>query len=429
MKNKNTYLFILFAVTNLSWFYITPIMFSFPIKGFPIFYYILRGLLLLFSVFLLVKILAVYIKQKLNSSVKGMMALIFVFLFLFYVSEFVFTFVAQTNGTNNTYTSKTWFYKYWRLNPQGYRDVDYQKLSETKKPIIFFSGDSYTEGHGIKSPDDRFSNIVRNKFPNYTVYNGGKCGWGIFEEINQITQMPIRPNYIFLQLFSNDWDYLLDKLPPTSSLKPNVLFAETNNDFFSKYSVSCNYLFANFNNIIENISLFNRITDAQFKEGVSKFKITESLKNVPKNGLDFLYYAYQHNNIPKDSLNIVMDGIISSISPNFRVVKDSALFSDYLNKLTYLNNVCNHQNTQLIVMPFPSFDVVSIQIFENYTLPPLIDLLKKRGLKVINVLPDLQKANLKYYSVNKYDAHANEASNAVIANTIIHYMHDSLNIH
>lgn len=228
MSNKKLYTYcIIFLITTISWCCLTPIMFSLQTEKFPLFYYVLRIALLVFSILLILNIASVLIKKKLKNSTKGLVAIGLIFLLLFYSVEIFFTCFAQTNGLNDTYTSFTWRYKYWQLNSDGFRDSEFKETFKANKTNIFFAGDSYTEGHGIKNPDDRFSNIIKKEFPNYNVFNIGKCGYNIIDEMNILTNLHFSPEYIFLQLCENDWDYLFDKLPPISVNNTNndVLYA------------------------------------------------------------------------------------------------------------------------------------------------------------------------------------------------------------
>lgn len=420
---------IIYIITNFTWCYITPIMYKPITEQMPVFFYILRAFLLVFSLLLLLKISSILIKKQLNNFYKGGIAISLVFLVLFYIAELFFTFYAQTNGLNDTYTSVTWKYKHWRLNPQGFRDEDFNKLNSIGKTTILFTGDSYTEGHGIANTNDRYTDIIKNKYPNFTIYNAGKCGWGIFDEADLIVNMPIRPNYIFLQIFYNDFDYLLEQKKLSTTIPKNILFAETESKlFFAKYSVLFNYLYSNFNSILEKFSVY-KFNNNQLEEAKKKYRIDNPLNDFPRDGLKVLEYIYKNSQLPKDSFNIYFNEIIEPINPYYSIMKDSAVFSNYINKLKYLNDICLQRNSKLILIPFPNFDKTSIQVFENFTYNYLLNELAKANLSYINLLPDLQKANLNQYSVNKYDAHANESSNAIIAQTIINYMNQKLGIH
>jgi hypothetical protein len=425
MNIKNKYILLLyFIILNISWCYITPIMFSFNTNLYPFFYYILRFFLLVLSFAFLIIISLRLIKSNLTKHIKGITSIIIIFGSTFYIIEGFFTFFAQTNGLNDTYTSVTWKYKYWKLNMQGFRDIDYLEEINKNKPIIFFVGDSYTEGHGIKYVNQRFSNIIRNKINNYSILNAGKCGWNIVNEINWIKFINVKPKYIFLQTCYNDWDYLFDKLKPVNN---DVVYSDSRIIILAKYSIFANYLVSNANTILHNLSI-DRVSKKDIELAIVKFKIDKNTNKIPRNSRDFFRFIIQNSNLPKDTLKKFFIENISSGDLNTKVMMDTTLFRDYLDKLVELNNFCKSNQIVLIIVPFPSFDREGIMYFEDFTYNYLLEQFRMNKLQTINLLPDLRKSNLKKYRVNKYDAHANEKSNYIISNTIIDYINNELDI-
>lgn len=94
-------------------------------------------------------------------------------------------FVTRSYSFDFTLASKLWFSKYWKpINSLGFRDREPQNNYN----VILFVGDSFTAGHGLKSVDDRFSNIVEsNLYKNnkqYTVINIGKLSADTLGECN-----------------------------------------------------------------------------------------------------------------------------------------------------------------------------------------------------------------------------------------------------
>jgi hypothetical protein len=421
MKNKNKKIIALFILSNIAFLYITPIMYSFNTNLYPRFYYLLRGFLIILSLILFLKIISKSIKKITSKNKQGVLSVITIFILFFYIAELFFTFFAQTNGLNDTYCSITWKYKYWKQNEQGFRDIDFRNLELENKPKIFFIGDSYTEGHGIKNVEDRTSNIIRKKYPNYTIYNLGKCGWNIHDEIQLLQHVPIKPNYIFLQICSNDWDYLQQQLSLHKKSKNyNVYYAGVEFSL-AKYSVFINYLKSNFNNLI-NFFVVEKVGENEILKAFEKLKIDKKLlSKAPKNGTKFLKFCVKNSKLPKSELDQYFIDILKTFQPNIRILT-SNIFKDYLNQLKTLNEFCKSNQIRLVLIPYPSFSENSIQVFENVTHPILLKKLVQNNLEVINILPDLQKVNLKTYEVNRYDAHANAESNKIIANTISQYI-------
>ncbi|HEY3967372.1 MAG TPA: SGNH/GDSL hydrolase family protein [Planctomycetaceae bacterium] len=78
------------------------------------------------------------------------------------VVEMYFAFIYdQSDSFNMTNVSQRWFKRHVQTNPQGWRDD--RPLDRTAPPgvhRVWFTGDSFTYGHGIKNTADRFSNLV-----------------------------------------------------------------------------------------------------------------------------------------------------------------------------------------------------------------------------------------------------------------------------
>lgn len=100
--------------------------------------------------------------------------------------------------------TKVWFSKYWKpVNELGYRDIPPAWDGRSKK--IVFLGDSFTAGHGIKSSEDRYSNLVLKKLGRgFRGYNLGVCGADTLTENNNLIEFPFVPDIIIWQYFAND---------------------------------------------------------------------------------------------------------------------------------------------------------------------------------------------------------------------------------
>lgn len=67
--------------------------------------------------------------------------------------------------------TQRWFERYWVQNQNGIRDnINYPLEIAPGKRRISFIGDSFTAGHGIKSVEDRFANILRRAHPEWEVH-------------------------------------------------------------------------------------------------------------------------------------------------------------------------------------------------------------------------------------------------------------------
>lgn len=157
--------------------------------------------------------LVLFKKMFVDGSVKPRLAKLSVFLFslfiIFFSLESVFMFIPKSHGIGYSLGSQLWFSKYWNpVNSFGFRDAE----PDSQAPAVFFIGDSFTAGHGLKSVSERYSDIVRDelnaggrKFP---VINMGKNDIDTRGEIGTLqgfsAQTGIVPGIIVLQYFGND---------------------------------------------------------------------------------------------------------------------------------------------------------------------------------------------------------------------------------
>ncbi|GAA4408734.1 hypothetical protein GCM10023187_31090 [Nibrella viscosa] len=119
--------------------------------------------------------------------------------------EIAFMFVAQSHEGGLTLASHIWFERYWPpMTPEGYRDSE--KIDTAGKQKVLVVGDSFTAGHGIKSAEDRYGNVLADKLgkDKYVVYNLGLSGLDTKEEYKRLETFPVKPDILILQYFPND---------------------------------------------------------------------------------------------------------------------------------------------------------------------------------------------------------------------------------
>jgi hypothetical protein len=101
-------------------------------------------------------------------------ALVFLFLsnLVFLAGETYYRFIYDTTDSiDYTNVSQQWFRKYYRVNSAGFRDnIEYSLRIQSGKRRVTFVGDSFTAGHGIKSVEDRFPNLIRAMHPEWEVH-------------------------------------------------------------------------------------------------------------------------------------------------------------------------------------------------------------------------------------------------------------------
>jgi len=92
--------------------------------------------------------------------------------------ELYYRFVYDTTDSiAYTKVSKRWGERYIVENSAGFRDnVQYALTNAPGKRRVSFLGDSFTAGHGVKSVEDRFPNLIRAKHPDWEIHVLAKIG-------------------------------------------------------------------------------------------------------------------------------------------------------------------------------------------------------------------------------------------------------------
>ena len=118
--------------------------------------------------------------------------------------EIVFMYIPQSHEGVSSKASQIWWEKYWQpVNLLGYRDRE--AAPEPGKMNMLFVGDSFTAGHGLKTVDERFSDVVGAALGDkYNVHNLGVSGADTRDEAQRLQDFPLKPQVIVLQYFPND---------------------------------------------------------------------------------------------------------------------------------------------------------------------------------------------------------------------------------
>jgi len=94
-----------------------------------------------------------------------------------------------TDSIAYTKVSQQWGSRYIVVNAAGFRDNLQYALSVTPgKRRISFLGDSFTVGHGVKSVEDRFPNLLRAKHPEWEVHLLARLGWDTGKELEELAK-------------------------------------------------------------------------------------------------------------------------------------------------------------------------------------------------------------------------------------------------
>jgi len=102
--------------------------------------------------------------------------------------ELYYRFVYDTtDAVAYTKVSQQWGRRYIVVNSAGFRDnVQYSLPIAPGKQRVSFLGDSFTAGHGVKSVEDRFPNLLRTKHPEWEVHVLARVGWDTGMEVQEL---------------------------------------------------------------------------------------------------------------------------------------------------------------------------------------------------------------------------------------------------
>jgi GDSL-like lipase/acylhydrolase family protein len=137
-------------------------------------------------------------------------------------AEFALRYVfrhASTSGNAHDFVGQHGPAPAIRVNNLGFRDRDVPPKSD--KYRIAVVGDSFAWGQGVEE-GDRFSNLIEQALgPRYEVFNLGRPGNNMPEHLDVLTQaLAIRPDFVLLQLYINDWETASMERPQPKPLLP-----------------------------------------------------------------------------------------------------------------------------------------------------------------------------------------------------------------
>jgi hypothetical protein len=170
--------------------------------------HILRLVLIIYLMSIITNIFygQIFKNDSIKGGIKNISLSIYMMVILLLIIETVFMFVPESHSTSNTLAGRNWFSLYWKTNSMGFRDDELKEKNLTKKKI-FFVGDSFTAGHGLKKISQRFSNITGEKLNNqYEFFNLGINGADTDDEYKTLIDFPVKPDVVVLQYFFNDID-------------------------------------------------------------------------------------------------------------------------------------------------------------------------------------------------------------------------------
>ena len=171
----------------------------------------IRGFIILIIIGIGGKIVGIITKWSIKPILKNSVLITFSTISFIAIIEIIFMFISLSNGGGEAFSGKIWNSRYWNnINKLGFRDEEPEK----GKKSVFFVGDSYTAGWGVKKTKDRFGEVaareLKKQGKTINEINLGRYGadtrleFVLFEKF--IKKTKIKPNHIVLQFFVNDMD-------------------------------------------------------------------------------------------------------------------------------------------------------------------------------------------------------------------------------
>jgi hypothetical protein len=384
---------------------------------------VIELLALLVSVTLSFRIMITLTKREL---IKNISLSIYVISIIVFLGELIMMFVPVSQGDGVALSAKLWFGYYWRQNAYNFRDYDYdvKKLVRDSTGIIALIGDSFTEGHGVKHPEDRFSDLLRKKLPNETILNLGKNGFNTLQEMKMIASMPFNTKMIIMSHYSNDIDYLQSlirqpQLKEDNSSNNKIL--ESLVSYLNNSSFLYNYIYSEWKllkqNFEFNINKYYEPSDSVkvvIEKGLKeKFNLTKipSREEIMQND-SMMYFIQKHYSI--------MIKHNQFISPQESFLIDTILDKHIANYVT-IKKACDSANVKFLVVLFPEngpyIDILGRNINDR-----MREALLKNNIEVIDLYPVIKDLPLKDRIVNKFDVHPDVKVHRRVADTLYNFL-------
>jgi len=319
---------------------------------------------------------------KRNKLILLLVALGYTLVTLFAIGEFYFRYVFdQTDNVYQLKTTQNWVRRHVTWNSDGFRGPHFSVDKNPSETKIFFLGDSYTFGHGIKQVEDRYSQVLVNKLqaacpPGKTVtgYNLGLPGNQSVTHLQILkrTLPRYRPDAVVMEYYLDDIDG--DKLPQQDPGFEAQIFSYKRSpvlNFFLSRSYALEYAY---------------------------FRLLFLLRP------DIDWGAY--------------------INFNESLYRDPQVWQRHLATLTNIIQLTRQANAPLIVFIIP----LSHRLGPDYPLADihqnLVEFFRDRQVPVLDLLPVLNQYPKDQLMVSRYDYHLNEFGQALIADDLYQLVKD-----
>jgi hypothetical protein len=279
-------------------------------------------------------------------------------------------FYDTTDSFGLTRTTTRWFERHHQRNNLGFRDnVNYSYRLKRGSQRLTFIGDSFTVGHGVKDPEDRFANLLRKRLgPRWEVHLLAQNGNDVSREIRLFEKVKKR-------------GYHFDK----------VILVYVLND------------------ISDIIPEWSKILKQIYKDRGKRlpFLIEHSYF------LNTLYHRWHASQTP-DIANYYQ--FVSG------AYDDSLLWKMQQERLRMLEKRVADTGGQFAVITFPFLHRLGPEYEYKEAHEKLNAFWQKEGVPHLDLLPIYQGYNAREMTVNPFDAHPNERAHQMAADAICDFL-------
>jgi len=356
-------------------------------QGFDIKLFIVRNSLILLAILSSMLASAIFIRQSESESAKNRTLLVVAFALMFLLLEFILGVIPIISGGGSVYTAKNWFNYYWHENSLGYRDPEPVTIDRADLPNILVVGDSYVAGHGLRTVDERFSDILRIELESeFDVFNLGKCGSNIPAEFTDLKSFPVKPDIVILSHNKND---IQDVMPRNELMR----FLDASPEALSKYPKwdGSEHFLTRHSALLNFIGFLNhRHREASFFEMmITRNGSVEALLNDPE--AKFFYMTYYLN---------------------------ETLMRQHVDQLTEFSDWCKQNDSQFLVVLFPATNDDLLNLSEKVVNKPLSAHFAERSIQYVDLYPIFERISETDRVVSRFDPHPSAELNKLVADTL-----------
>lgn len=282
--------------------------------------------------------------------------------------EFYYRFIYDTTDSlMYTKASRRWVERYYVMNTASVRDnIDYKFFVERGKRRITFLGDSFTAGHGIKSVEERFANIVRRAHPEWEVHVAAKMGLDTGDEADLL----------------NYW-------------------------LTNRYEVD----------IVALVYCLNDISDLMPERRLAVDRINDQVRN--SGWLQSSSYLF---NIIGHRMQAARDPFVRGYFDMVQEAYRGPLWDTQKSRLKKIQELTETHGGKFVVITFPFLHALGGRYAYEGVHEQLDAFWRSNSVPHLDLLPVLLQQDVRKVTVNRYDAHPNEFASGLVAPVIARFL-------